>query len=224
MGQIVQLDGSGSSDANGDRLSFHWALTTLPAGSQATLSNATLVNPTFVADVFGTYVAQLIVDDGTLDSDPDTVTVITPARIIECISGAQGGDLIFRGFYIPNYPGNSLSRVELFLLADAPGNYTFLLELHTNTYNGVLLGTDTAAVTLSGSGSATQLTTFEFPGVTVSAGITVTFALQQVSGPTASVFYAVPVDDPGCPVVQTEDTSPPLSTFRRNGVEIRIIP
>ena len=77
-------------------------------------------------------------------------------------------------------------------------------------------------MTLSGSSAANQLTTFTFPEVTVSAGTTVTFTLQQVSGPTASVFYAVPAGDPGCPVVQTEDTTPPLSTFRRNGVEIRI--
>ena len=74
VGQVVQLDGSGSSDPNGDSLTFRWALTTRPAGSQATLTNATLVNPTFVADVLGTYVAQLIVNDGSLDSLPATVT------------------------------------------------------------------------------------------------------------------------------------------------------
>ena len=73
--QTVQLDGSGSSDADGDSLTFRWALTTRPAGSQATLTNATLVNPTFVADVLGTYVAQLIVNDGTLESLPATVTI-----------------------------------------------------------------------------------------------------------------------------------------------------
>ena len=75
VGQTVQLDGSGSSDADGDLLTFRWALTTRPAGSQATLSNPTTVNPTFVADVLGTYVAQLIVNDGTFDSLPAIVTL-----------------------------------------------------------------------------------------------------------------------------------------------------
>src|SRR6185436_11068988 len=68
VGTTVRLNGSDSTDADGDPLSFRWALTTRPAGSQATLVNSTLVNPNFVADVVGTYVAQLIVNDGMLDS------------------------------------------------------------------------------------------------------------------------------------------------------------
>ena len=73
----VQLDGSGSSDVDGDPLTFSWSLTAVPAGSSATLSDPTAVNPSFTADRFGTYVAQLIVNDGSLDSDPDEVVITT---------------------------------------------------------------------------------------------------------------------------------------------------
>jgi VCBS repeat-containing protein len=39
------------------------------------LSGATTVSPTFVADVAGTYTARLIVNDGTVNSTPDSVTI-----------------------------------------------------------------------------------------------------------------------------------------------------
>ncbi len=76
VGATVQLDGSGSSDVDSDPLSFSWSLTTVPVGSSAALLNTTLVNPTFVADEAGTYVAQLIVNDGNVDSAPDTVMIV----------------------------------------------------------------------------------------------------------------------------------------------------
>ena len=71
---IVQLDGSGSSDPEDDDLTFSWTLS-VPGGSGASLSDATIVDPTFVADVDGEYVATLVVNDGTSGSDPDTVEI-----------------------------------------------------------------------------------------------------------------------------------------------------
>src|SRR5579864_5405775 len=74
-GATVQLDGSRSTDVDGDALTYSWSLVSVPAGSTAMLSNRTIVNPTFVADKKGTYTAQLVVNDGTFDSTPSQVSI-----------------------------------------------------------------------------------------------------------------------------------------------------
>ncbi len=75
--EVVTLNGAGSTDVDGDLLTYTWAFTTKPAGSAATLSDAHAVNPTFTVDKAGTYVVSLIINDGTVDSQPDTVTIST---------------------------------------------------------------------------------------------------------------------------------------------------
>lgn len=75
VGDTVTLDGSKSSDVDGDLLTFSWSFTSLPDGSTATLSDPTIVNPTFDVDIAGAYVVQLIVNDGSLNSDSDTVVI-----------------------------------------------------------------------------------------------------------------------------------------------------
>ena len=77
LGSLVTLDGSGSSDVDGDPLTFMWSLTSVPAGSAATLSSPSAVKPTFTVDRPGTYTAQLMVNDGTVLSAGDTVNVTT---------------------------------------------------------------------------------------------------------------------------------------------------
>ena len=79
VGATVTLLGNGSSDADGDPLTFAWELLVRPPGSQAALSNPTSVNPTFVVDRPGSYMAQLTVNDGDLDSLPATVTITSTA-------------------------------------------------------------------------------------------------------------------------------------------------
>ena len=71
----VILDGSASHDADKNALTYQWSLTGKPAGSAATLANATTAMPNFIADVAGQYIGQLIVNDGTASSAPDTVIV-----------------------------------------------------------------------------------------------------------------------------------------------------
>jgi hypothetical protein len=79
-GATVQLDGSGSSDPEGRQPAFFWTFTSRPAVSTAQLTHANTVRPSFVADVAGTYIVQLVVNDGgspPLDSAPDSVTITT---------------------------------------------------------------------------------------------------------------------------------------------------
>ncbi len=74
-GSIVTLDGNYSHDADGDSLSYAWSFTSRPTGSAAFLSDSTAVNPTFLADIDGSYVISLVVNDGTVNSSADTVAV-----------------------------------------------------------------------------------------------------------------------------------------------------
>jgi RHS repeat-associated protein len=73
----VSLDGTGSHDANGDKLSYSWSVTSQPEGSTPALKSADEPKATFAPDVRGDYVVQLIVNDGTVDSKP-TTALITP--------------------------------------------------------------------------------------------------------------------------------------------------
>lgn len=86
-GDVVTLDGSGSSDVNGDELSFAWVLIERPAGSSATLTNSAGVRPSFTIDTVGNYTARLIVNDGQYSSSADTVTVFVGNAIPEANAG-----------------------------------------------------------------------------------------------------------------------------------------
>ena len=70
------LNGYGSFDPDGDRLTYAWALVSAPTDSAATDANFTDVsspNPEFTWDEIGTYTFQLQVHDGTAWSAPDLV-------------------------------------------------------------------------------------------------------------------------------------------------------
>ncbi|MDO8586726.1 MAG: PKD domain-containing protein [Armatimonadota bacterium] len=75
-GAEVQLDGIGSSDANGDTLTYTWSFVSKPAGSSATLANASSSTASFITDEAGAYVVSLVVNDGLIDSDSSNVTIV----------------------------------------------------------------------------------------------------------------------------------------------------
>ena len=86
VGNTATLNAGGSSDPDGDPLTFSWTLEK-PAGSQATLSDPLAVCPQFTVDLAGEYVCELTVNDGLVDSAPDQVTIDTenslPVAVIQ---------------------------------------------------------------------------------------------------------------------------------------------
>ena len=79
-GELVYLDGSGSSDPDGDPLTYQWQQT---AGILVDLSDSTIANPTFISpsgltqDEVLTF--DLVVSDGELSSVADSVNITVQA-------------------------------------------------------------------------------------------------------------------------------------------------
>ncbi|HXZ78760.1 MAG TPA: choice-of-anchor D domain-containing protein [Terriglobales bacterium] len=95
VGSVVRLDGSRSTDASGNSLSYQWTFISTPAGSAATLSNPGGVTPTFVVDLAGDYVIQLAVNDG--HGNTSTSTVIVSTQSIPPIANAGPNQTLANG-------------------------------------------------------------------------------------------------------------------------------
>lgn len=86
----VVLDGSASSDPDGDQLTYSWAVSSQPAGANVSLTDATTPTPEFLTTIAGTYSFTLTVTDpsGASSSDSVTVDLSDPAmKIFKLTSG-----------------------------------------------------------------------------------------------------------------------------------------
>ncbi|MEZ4319562.1 MAG: MopE-related protein [Myxococcota bacterium] len=106
VGLTVQLDGTASSDPNGDPLAFQWSFTSVPVGSLLTASDlvgADTATPTFVPDVRGAYELAVVVSDSAASSLPARTAVdvggdlFVPgdfSTVNDAIASALNGDII----------------------------------------------------------------------------------------------------------------------------------
>lgn len=154
--QVVALDGRGSQDPDGDRLTFAWELRSQPAGSFAALEGPADPRPYFIADREGVYVVSLVVSDGRAESDLALVVITAEASgtasdpPVAVISGPEtaaigarvtfdgassfdldGGALEYRwSLSAPSSSGATLdddSGVAVSFVADGPGPFRLTL-------------------------------------------------------------------------------------------------
>jgi hypothetical protein len=78
-GSTVTLNGSQSSDPDGDAISYIWSQV---SGTSVSLNAPNTATPTFVASKAGTYVFSLKVYDGKDTSPADTVTVTVTSTTV----------------------------------------------------------------------------------------------------------------------------------------------
>lgn len=101
IGDMVNLDGSGSFDADNDPLTYSWTLLSKPDKSAAVLYNTNLAQLSFVADVAGTFKVRLIVSDGKSYSNPADVTITAGSNMVD----------------VPNLSGKTQQNAELAIIA-----------------------------------------------------------------------------------------------------------
>ena len=168
-GSLVELDGSGSSDANNDPLTYRWSFVSIPEGSTSTLSSTTDPQPTFTVDDSGIYEIQLVVNDGTADSNVDGVVItantapiadagpdqnITAEETVDLdgsgSTDADGDNLTYSWSFISMPTGSSAtlsdsSAVTVDFTADIVGDY----EIQLIVSDGIASDDDSAKITSS---------------------------------------------------------------------------
>lgn len=186
-GAVVILDAGRSTDANGDPLTYKWLLLSKPPGSASLLSSANELKPNFVADLVGTYVATLVVNDGKSNSAESNVTITVNAApptmplLTFTIQGrdalAGNGNLFFGSWYrsesqysnfwdfcpkITWYCSSSISGVTPFGISGFGQTYLSVIELDFNgDYAPVIVKTQAIAATLENGNIETGILAFK---------------------------------------------------------------
>ena len=155
VGTTATLDGSASSDPDGNAIAYQWTLLQQPADSQASLLNPTALHPTLAIDKPGTYKISLVVNDGQFDSAPAAITLSTQnskpvANAGTAQTGKVGNTLVLDGSASRDADGDVLSYHWVLLTKpqnsgaalnnaespsprvtlDQPGNYTAQLTVN----------------------------------------------------------------------------------------------
>src|SRR5437660_2164443 len=157
------------------------------------------------------------------------------ASIVDaCAFGGVAGETVTRGIVVPKFEGTNLRTVQLQYGANMAGTYRITVTVRRSSFDGPLVGSpQTAYVFLTPYDmSVSTPVTFDFGGAAVDEDSAITIS-HTVSGPGGQVFFdggmGASVLDPAPPppmveAYETEDTAPPLATYRKARVGLTRTP
>ena len=141
----VNLDGGESFDDNTASvdLAYSWSFDSQPVDNTATLTDANTATPSFVADLTGDYIVQLIVTDGDgADSDPSFVTVGS-SNLAPTAAATVDFSLAIIGQAV-NFDGGGSTDPEM-----DPLTYAWTITAAPPGSTAVLVGANTATPSLA---------------------------------------------------------------------------
>ena len=141
-GSVVGLDGSGSSDPDGDELSYNWTMLDSPAGWGGSIINATRVEPQFFADTPGTYEIELEVDDGEYRSTDSVIVEIEQPNEVP-VAAAGADQFVTEGDNVTLNGGSSYDP------DNDPLTYSWVMTDQPAGSSASLTGADTPAPTFT---------------------------------------------------------------------------
>ncbi|MBI5509770.1 MAG: hypothetical protein HY903_13530 [Deltaproteobacteria bacterium] len=167
-GELVTLDGSGSSVAGGLALEYVWTFVRMPAGSLAGMNNHAIADPSFIPDVPGSYLVQLLVAiPGQRDpawSAPDQVTVTaTPNHVPQADAGGnqqvvRGQPVILDGSRSSDVDGDNLAFAWQ-MIAKPPASQTQIDDAAAGTtfFTADVIGTYLVGLTVNDGTIGSQI-------------------------------------------------------------------
>jgi predicted outer membrane repeat protein len=168
--------------------------------------------------------SQGICDIGAVEVQPSD-----DLYAVDCMTASTSWSPVSRGFFLEDFPGGSLRKVELLYQGGVVGWYRISLVARLGSYSGDLIGSvGTEQIWLPRQGPVV----FDFEDVAVPQGSTIAFTQAVVQAPVGEPD--VSYNDGSCPqssgeacatcpgLYQTEHSTGALGAIRQGGVAVRI--
>jgi PKD domain len=149
VGGSVTLNGSKSTDTDGAALTYQWSIVSAPSGSTAAISNPTAQIASLVPDLPGTFVVQLIVNDGFLNSLPATAEIEVVSQQTQVTQNIQSLQSTIAGlppsaFKHPRLQNDLIKKLNAVIRSISNQKYARALQ---QLQNDILIKVDGCATT-----------------------------------------------------------------------------